>query len=111
MTRKTAAERKAQQEADKAAAQERFMWECVRKAIFARPDDPRLAETLRKIASGETLDAETGFWVVQDALKIASEHLSYCGYGDKWERECAEAGAIDEQITLALAAVIETRES
>jgi hypothetical protein len=37
-----------------------------------------------------------------EALKAAEEHLSYCGYGDSWERECAED--LPEQISAALAA-------
>ncbi len=24
-----------------------------------------------------------------EVLKAAYEHLEYCNYGDKWERECA----------------------
>lgn len=34
------------------------------------------------------------------ALKAARDHLDYCGYGDKWERECA--GNLEEQIEEAL---------
>ena len=36
------------------------------------------------------------------ALQAAKEHLEYCGYGDKWERECAEASKLEEQIDEAL---------
>jgi hypothetical protein len=32
------------------------------------------------------------------ALKVASDHLDYCGYGDSWERECARAAKLPEQI-------------
>lgn len=39
---------------------------------------------------------------LQDALQKASEHLDYCGYGDSWERECAEAQKLEDQITAAL---------
>lgn len=38
------------------------------------------------------------------ALTAAQQHLDYCGYGDKWERECAEASGLEEQIKKALAA-------
>jgi DNA repair exonuclease SbcCD ATPase subunit len=37
-----------------------------------------------------------------DALKAAHKHLEYCGYGDDWERGCAEVDGLDEQITEAL---------
>ena len=38
-----------------------------------------------------------------DALKAAKEHLEYCGYGDSWERECAEAQGLQEKIEDAIA--------
>lgn len=37
------------------------------------------------------------------ALKAAHAHLDYCGYGDSWERECADASKLDEKITAAIA--------
>ena len=37
-----------------------------------------------------------------DALEEAKEHLDYCGYGDSWERECAEASKLEETIDSAL---------
>ena len=27
---------------------------------------------------------------LHEALQAASDHLDYCGWGDSWERECAE---------------------
>lgn len=36
------------------------------------------------------------------ALEAAQKHLEYCGYGDSWERECAEESKLEEQITKAL---------
>ena len=39
---------------------------------------------------------------VVDALKAASDHLEYCGYGDNWERECAVDDNLPEQIAAAL---------
>lgn len=36
------------------------------------------------------------------ALEKAWEHLEYCGYGDKWERECAEEDKIQEIIKGAI---------
>jgi hypothetical protein len=40
---------------------------------------------------------------IVDALEAASDHLDYCGYGDSWERECAEHQMLPEQISNALA--------
>lgn len=39
-----------------------------------------------------------------DALEQASSHLDYCGYGDAWERECAEAAGLEKTIADALKA-------
>ena len=32
------------------------------------------------------------------ALKAARDHLDYCGYGDAWERECAQALGTEKKI-------------
>lgn len=37
------------------------------------------------------------------ALKAARNHLDHCGYGDKWERECACSSNLDEKIESAIA--------
>lgn len=37
-----------------------------------------------------------------ETLRDAAEHLNYCGYGDKWERECAKEGKLQERIESAL---------
>jgi hypothetical protein len=37
------------------------------------------------------------------ALKAAKDHLDYCGYGDRWERECAKEAKLEQQIDNALA--------
>ena len=37
-----------------------------------------------------------------NALKLASEHLDYCGYGDSWERESAREQGLEDIITKAL---------
>ena len=39
-----------------------------------------------------------------EALIAAKEHLEYCGYGDRWERECARDGGLIEKIDAALTA-------
>lgn len=36
------------------------------------------------------------------ALKLANEHLDYCGYGDSWERECAVDEGLPEKIEKAV---------
>ena len=38
-----------------------------------------------------------------EALKSAQAHLEYCGYGDKWERECAREDKLSERISKAIA--------
>lgn len=37
------------------------------------------------------------------ALIAARDHLEYCGYGDKWERECAEETGLGKCIAEAIA--------
>jgi hypothetical protein len=31
-------------------------------------------------------------------LKLARDHLEYCGYGDRWERECAMTNRLPDKI-------------
>jgi hypothetical protein len=40
---------------------------------------------------------------VQEAFQEASSHLDYTGYGDKWERECAEHANLPEKVSNGLA--------
>jgi hypothetical protein len=42
--------------------------------------------------------------LLTEALEAAYQHLEYCGYGDSWERECATAAKLPEQIEDALEA-------
>lgn len=44
-----------------------------------------------------------------EALQAAKQHLDYVGYGDSWERECAEASKLEEKIDNALEAAGETQ--
>lgn len=44
------------------------------------------------------------FEQVLNALKDARDHLDYCGYGDRWEHECAVAQKLPETIDCAIAA-------
>jgi len=41
---------------------------------------------------------------LMEALQAASDHLDYCGYGDSWERECAQSQGLKAKISAALAA-------
>lgn len=38
------------------------------------------------------------------ALKEATEHLEYCGYGDSWERQCAYSEKLPEKLEAAIEA-------
>jgi len=40
---------------------------------------------------------------LQSVLKDAAEHLDYCGYGDRWERECAQESKLPQRIEEVLA--------
>jgi hypothetical protein len=42
--------------------------------------------------------------ILYEALEAASSHLDYCGYGDNWERECAEEAKLEEKMSFALKA-------
>lgn len=44
-----------------------------------------------------------------NALVAAQQHLEYCGYGDKWERDIAKAKKLPEQVETALAKALETK--
>lgn len=37
-----------------------------------------------------------------DVLQMAYDHLEYCGYGDSWERECADSQMLSTRIESAL---------
>ncbi len=37
-----------------------------------------------------------------EALQAAQDHLEYCGYGDEWEREGADASGLPHKIQEAL---------
>lgn len=40
----------------------------------------------------------------REALSDAKDHLDYCGWGDKWERECAKEQKLEPKIDAALGA-------
>jgi len=46
----------------------------------------------------------------EEALKASWEHHEYCGWGDAWEREVAEAQKLPDKMTAALAAIRAARE-
>lgn len=39
---------------------------------------------------------------LRDALEAAKHHLEYCGYGDRWEADCAREEKLQEKIEAAL---------
>lgn len=48
------------------------------------------------------MDDKAKIALLRDALKAAEEHLEYCGYGDRWERECAFGAELPTKIQEAL---------
>lgn len=39
---------------------------------------------------------------LRDTLQDASDHLDYVGYGDSWERSCAEESKLSDRIAATL---------
>ena len=56
-----------------------------------------LPELLELIDPCEKLIKQLG-----EALNAAQKHLDFCGYGDAWERECAEESGLEDTIQSAL---------
>ena len=46
-----------------------------------------------------------------EALREAQGHLEYCGYGDKWERECAKEAKLEQKIQAAIDAADKQEEA
>ena len=44
---------------------------------------------------------------IREALEAAVSHLEYCGYGDSWEREGAEAQKLPERLEKAIKTALE----
>lgn len=57
------------------------------------------------MSTAHTLTDAEKIALLQDALEAAQAHLEYCGWGDSWERECAEHAGLPEKIQAALDAV------
>ncbi len=91
--------------------------------VFDGPPGPtagRFVEVENELGAsikvGEWIKRADGFWVLRisnmhelikklgKALKDASEHLDYCGYGDNWESECALERGLDKDIEKAVRA-------
>jgi len=64
--------------------------------------EPIIDDALARIAALEVSLKEA-----VDMLKEAHDHLEYCGYGDKWERECAREDKLDERIVNVLQKYLE----
>ena len=50
--------------------------------------------------------ARYAFMVAAEILELlteAEQHLEYCGYGDNWERECADASKLPERLSTVIA--------
>ena len=52
-----------------------------------------------------TQDEEEYVREIEDALIAAEEHLDYCGYGDPWERECADQAGLSDKIGAAVSKI------
>ncbi len=48
------------------------------------------------------LELQQQIKILRDALEAAKNHLEYCGYGDRWERECASEEGLPQKIEQAL---------
>lgn len=57
-----------------------------------------------------TVEERQVFDQVVNALYSAEGHLNYCGYGDSWERECAEDSGLAKEISEALEAALKMSE-
>ncbi len=38
----------------------------------------------------------------KETIRDMASHLDYCGYGDNWERECADASKLPERVAALL---------
>ena len=84
------------------------VWDRLKRDAFSRASpatiDPAaarevIAEALTEALSAQAAEVER----LKKALERAQAHLEYCGYGDQWERECAEAEGLAELIAEAAA--------
>lgn len=73
----------------------RVLWKEARKEAIE--EKARVAEL-----ETETAALRGQVAALLDALQAASDHLDYVGYGDSWERECAQANGLMEKIETAL---------
>jgi len=68
--------------------------------VLCQKDEANTDARARMASEIESLTAERDR--LREALKAASEHLDFCGYGDRYERECAISQKLDERISEAL---------
>lgn len=57
---------------------------------------------LCKEHNGSSSKGDCHICILREALKAAIDHLEYCGYGDSWERECAEESGLPNKLSKAM---------
>lgn len=73
-----------------------------------RPTEVLSTSLVRQFVEAEFIEGATPDRVkdaapeLLEALTAAWKHLEYCGYGDKWERECALTEGLPEKVESAL---------
>lgn len=71
----------------------------IARIVHRETDDKKLADAALIVKAVNCHDA------LLKMLKEAYAHLDYCGWGDKWERECAKEDKLQERILKAIAQV------
>lgn len=84
----------------RAEPKSRICWRVYDFAVDAKAPDAAPAPSAAPEAIGKDGLAST----LADALRDAEQHLSFCGYGDRYERECAYEQKLPEKIEAAIAA-------
>lgn len=64
----------------------------------------------RQIPLGEIVRRANAFDELLKALRAANDCLDYCGWGDSWERECADSNGQTKLIQDTVAKYIKDKE-